>query len=102
MKATENSCGEDEEDRETANNDDKPAEEKPVENNEERPEENANDEQPDDEKPAEDKEEDKEEVIKEEVLNSASTLGTSVGGGTEWRNLTGSAFWKYLDDHNIR
>lgn len=47
----------------------------------------------------EETEEKKEEVIKMEALNSAPTALTDVSGKSNWMNLHGDAFWKYLAEH---
>ena len=47
----------------------------------------------------EEPEEKKEEVIKMEALNSAPTALTDVSGKSNWMNLHGDAFWKYLAEH---
>ena len=44
-------------------------------------------------------EEKKEEVIKIEALNSAPTALGDVSGKSEWMNLHGDEFWKYLAAH---
>lgn len=44
-------------------------------------------------------EEKKEEVIKIEALNSAPTALGDVSGKSEWMNLHGDDFWKYLAAH---
>lgn len=44
------------------------------------------------------KEEEK-EVIKIEALNSAPIALKDVSGKSEWENLHGDAFWKYLSEH---
>lgn len=44
------------------------------------------------------KEEEK-EVIKIEALNSAPIALKDVSGKSEWENLHGEAFWKYLSEH---
>lgn len=45
------------------------------------------------------KEEVKEEVIKIEALNSAPAALADVSGKSDWMNLHGDAFWKYLAAH---
>lgn len=44
-------------------------------------------------------EEKKEEVIKIEALNSAPTALGDISGKSEWMNLHGDEFWKYLAAH---
>lgn len=45
------------------------------------------------------KEEPKEEVIKIEALNAAPAALADVSGKSDWMNLHGDAFWKYLAAH---
>lgn len=45
------------------------------------------------------KEEVKEEVIKIEALNAAPAALADVSGKSDWMNLHGDAFWKYLAAH---
>lgn len=45
------------------------------------------------------KEEEKEEVIKIEALNAAPAALADVSGKSDWMNLHGDAFWKYLAAH---
>ena len=51
------------------------------------------------EKPEVKKEEKKEEVIKIEALNAAPTALGDVSGKSNWMNLHGDEFWKYLREH---
>ena len=46
-----------------------------------------------------DKKDDEEEVIKIEALNSSPIALKDVSGKSEWENLHGEAFWKYLSEH---
>lgn len=50
-------------------------------------------------KAEEPKEEEKEEVIKIEALNAAPAALADVSGKSDWMNLHGDAFWKYLAAH---
>lgn len=51
------------------------------------------------EKPEVKEEEKKEEVIKIEALNAAPTALGDVSGKSNWMNLHGDEFWKYLREH---
>ena len=99
-EVVDNSCSEEPKNEETAENacSDETKNEEPME--EVKTEEVKTEEVKTEEvKTEEPKEEVKEEVIKIEALNAAPAALADVSGKSDWMNLHGDAFWKYLAAH---